>query len=97
MSGRFILAPFSGVVFIIFLALFVLKLFAFIDALTRPAPSYVAAGKQTKVFWGVILGIGTFINFSFIALAGVIAAIVYLVDVRPAIREVGRGGQGWYR
>jgi len=92
-----ILGPFGGVLLVLSLALEAIKIWAFVDSLIRPTPAYVAAGKQTKVFWCVILGIAVFVNFSLFALAGLIAAIVYLVDVRPAVRDVGRRGQGgWY-
>ena len=32
---------------------------------------------------------------SFLGLPAVIAAIVYLVDVRPAVRGLSRGGNNW--
>lgn len=98
MVHSIILGPFRGAILLIWFAIFVVKLWAFIDALTRPAPAYEATGKQTKVFWCVLLCVALFVSYSLFALAGLIAAIVYLVDVRPAVREVGRGGQGgWYR
>jgi hypothetical protein len=76
-----------------------MKVFALVDALVRPARLYVAAGKQTKVFWAVILTLAVLINVYLLWLAGIVAAIVYLVDVRPALREVGgsRGSQGGWR
>ncbi len=76
-----------------------LTAFAFIDALTRAAMLYPAAGKRTKQFWTVLLGVT--LAFAFLAgqplslffLPGVIAAAVYLTDVRPALRQVqGHGG-----
>jgi hypothetical protein len=73
-----------------------LKLWALIDAVTRPTQAYVAAGKLTKVAWvailaaAVVLG-GTNVLGLFGAL-GLVAAIVYLVDVRPAVREMRPGG-----
>jgi hypothetical protein len=81
---------------IVLLALFVLKVFAWIDALIRPAQLYVAAGKQTKVFWAVLLTVAVVVNGYFLGLAAIVAAIVYLVDVRPALREAG-GGRGSQR
>lgn len=75
------------------------EVFAFIDALTHKPEAYVAAGKQTKVFWTLFLGIAAVITFStrqfigLLGLIGVVAVIVYLVDVRPALRSM-RGGRG---
>lgn len=94
----FIYGPLGGLYLIISLALLVVELVALIDAAIRPAPAYVAAGKQTKVFWLVILVLALlFRGIGILGLAGLVAAIVYLVDVRPALREVGGGGSrgGW--
>ena len=78
------------------LALFVvalgLELFALVDAVTRPARSFEAAEKMTKVAWLLILGLAlvTLVLFaspvSLFGLVGVVAAGVYLADVRPALR-----------
>jgi Protein of unknown function (DUF2516) len=84
---------------------FVVKVFALIDAARQRGDAYVATGKRTKGFWAGILaaavglqlltGIDNPIGFFGINLLGLVAAIVYLVDVRPAIREItGQGGTG---
>ncbi|MFE9427121.1 DUF2516 family protein [Kitasatospora sp. NPDC006697] len=75
------------------------KAFALLDAATRPDQGYRAAGKKTKGFWLIILGLalgldlifGASFTTSMLTLAGLVAAIVYMVDVRPAIREL----TGW--
>lgn len=76
-----------------------LQVFAFVDALRHRPDAYVAAGKRTKKFWlavtGVALavGIAVFHPLNFLNVIAVVAAAVYLADVRPALREVtGRGG-----
>jgi Protein of unknown function (DUF2516) len=81
-------------------ALFILELVAFIDAAMRPTDAYVAAGKQTKQFWLVLIGLFSFITLTFgplglfgLGLVGIVASGVYLLDVRPALKEVG-GGRG---
>ena len=73
-----------------------LAAWAFIDALVRPAPAFVAAGKLTKPGWVAITGIAIAVVYffglmSFFGLPAIIAAIVYLVDVRPAVRGLRRG------
>ena len=74
----------------------VLKLWALVDAITRPSPAYVAASKLSKPIWIAILAaavlLGTTDVLGLFGLIGLIAAIVYLVDVRPAVREVRPGG-----
>ena len=73
-----------------------LKVWALVDACTRPQPAYVAAGKLTKVAWVAILAAAVLLGgtdvFGIFGLLGTVAAIVYLVDVRPAVRELNRGG-----
>lgn len=59
--------------------------------------AYRAAEKQTKKFWLILLGINLVINLLlpmlFLQIAGLIAAIVFMVDVRPALRAVSGGGR----
>jgi hypothetical protein len=73
-----------------------LALWAFVDALIRPAAGYVAAGKLTKPGWAAITGLAALVIYwmgpmSFLGLPAVIAAVVYLVDVRPTVRGLRRG------
>ena len=73
-----------------------LALWAFVDALVRPAPGFVAAGKLTKPGWLAITGLAVLVIYfftpmSFLGLPAVIGAVVYLVDVRPAVRGLRRG------
>ncbi len=73
-----------------------LAVWAFVDALVRPAPAFVAAGKLTKPAWAAITGIAGLVIYmfgvmSFLGLPAVIGSVVYLVDVRPAVRGLRRG------
>ncbi len=73
-----------------------LSLWALVDALVRPATGFVAAGKLTKPGWVAITALAALLLYwqgpmSFLGLPAVIAAIVYLVDVRPAVRGLRRG------
>ena len=79
-----------------------LQLWALIDALIRPTPAYVAAGKLTKPVWLALTGAsaltGIFLPLlSMFRLAGLVASLVYLVDVRPAVRATQGGSQGGSR
>ena len=76
-----------------------LVLFAFVDALIRPAPGFVAMGKLTKPAWVGITALAAVLIYlmgplNLFGLLAVTAAGVYLADVRPAVRELRRGN-GW--
>jgi heme/copper-type cytochrome/quinol oxidase subunit 2 len=81
-----LLLPLHGALFFVSLAAHVLVVVALIDAALQKEQGYIAADKQTKVFWLMALVISFFIIF-----IGVIAAIVYFVDVRPAVRQASGG------
>ncbi len=77
----------------------VLQLWALIDASIRPTPAFVAAGKLTKPAWLALTGASalTAIFLSplhMFRLAGLVASLVYLVDVRPAVRA-RQDGSRW--
>jgi hypothetical protein len=78
------------------LALLVVKLWAFISSLTFSAEAYNAANKLTKPAWTIILGIGVAVQlliggvFGILNLAFIVAAFVYLADVRPALSSLTR-------
>lgn len=80
------------------LAQLVLVAFAFIDASLRKQQAYVAADKQTKKFWLIILGLALLVllflggGLGILGILGTIAALVYVVDARPALRQVGGSG-----
>ncbi len=89
------------------LAVFVLSVWALVDCLVRPARAFPTAGKRTRSFWLAVTGGATLLAFlalppagiQFLGLIAAVAAIVYLVDVRPAVapysrRRGGRGGAG---
>jgi predicted PurR-regulated permease PerM len=73
-------------------------LWALIDCVLRPPAAFVAAGKLTKPMWLAISALALLFLWlsgplSFLGIPAIIAAIVYLVDVRPAVREVQGGGR----
>jgi 4-amino-4-deoxy-L-arabinose transferase-like glycosyltransferase len=85
---------------------FGVEVWAFVDALRQRSDAFVAAGKLTKQRWLIILGValafgilslppgGSFLGpLLLLNVAAVVAAAVYLSDVRPAVRQI-RGGGG---
>jgi len=83
------------------LVVFGTQLFALVDAIRRPAGAFTAEGKLTKPIWLVILAVAAALGFlslpiggpnlGFLGLVAVVAAIVYLVDVRPRLQPYGNG------
>lgn len=82
-----------------------LGVFAVFDAATRRPDAFAAADKQTKGTWSgitaacavvAVLGVlvqGPFGVFGLLWLASLIGSLVYLLDVRPKLREVQRGSR----
>ncbi len=74
--------------------------FAVFDCLRRRPDAFVAAGKRTKQFWLLVTGVALLLGFvslgglGFLAIVSVIAAGVYLADVKPALDQVTRRGGG---
>jgi hypothetical protein len=107
-------ASVQQLLFLLFsLAIFALSVWALVDCLTRPARAFPVAGKRTRTFWLAITALAVVVAFlglplggvpgffQFLALAAAVAAVVYLVDVRPAVapysrRRRGGRGQGGY-
>jgi hypothetical protein len=87
--------------YVLLVAAFVVEAWAFIDAVRRPAAAFVAAGKQTKPLWLIILGVALVIGIagavgllsivSFIPIIAFVAAAIYLADVRPKVRGFKSG------
>ncbi|MGW1953714.1 DUF2516 family protein [Streptomyces sp. NPDC001920] len=89
---------FQGFLWLLSMALIVFSGFALIDAAIRREDAYRAADKKTKPFWLIILGLAFVVNLifnilSFLPIIGLIATIVYMVDVRPALKGLPGGGR----
>jgi Protein of unknown function (DUF2516) len=84
----------NSVMGFVYLALLLVKVFAFIDAATRRADAFTATDKLTKPAWLLILGLAAacdlLLGSLLLLLAGTVAAFVYILDVRPALASVTR-------
>ena len=85
--------------FILALVALGLELWAVVDCARHRANAFEATGKRTKTFWLALTGgaaligvISFFGTLGLFGLAAVVAASVYLADVRPAVKDAGRGG-----
>lgn len=97
-----------GIFFLLSLAALVLTVMAVADAVRHPAGAYQAAGKLSKPAWVGITAVAFLLvladllgrlaggggGFGFLVLLPVVAAGIYLADVRPALRSVGGGRRG---
>ncbi|MGA5044153.1 DUF2516 family protein [Streptomyces arboris] len=96
-----LLAGFGSFIQLLYLGMLVLAVVAFVFAATAREDAYRAADKKKKSFWLIILGVSIAVNlypiFLFLQLAGVVASIVFMVDVRPALKEVSGGSGGGRR
>jgi uncharacterized protein DUF2516 len=79
---------------------FLLTGYAFIDVLRHKGTLFPHAGRLSKGVWLGILGAAFLISIvsffgplGILNVAGVIAAGVYLADLRPKLRQLG-GGRG---
>ncbi len=94
-----VFGSFQSIVFwVLAIGSLALKGFALFDALRVKEEAFSLAGKLTKTIWLVILGLCLAVNvvmlnpLSFLNLIGIVGAAVYLIDVRPAVKQIGGGG-----
>jgi hypothetical protein len=84
----------DGIEGIFVIVLLCLNLWALVDAILRPAQAYHAADKQSKTAWlwilGLALGVQLLLGSGLFLLIGIVAILVYLIDVRPALVAVTR-------
>ena len=94
--------PVSGFIYLaIYWACIGANVFAFVDALRHKPAAYIAADRQTKQIWLLILGGSLIAQWLFNALSGgvlsmlglaaIVATLVYLVDVRRKLIDVSNG------
>ena len=85
------------VTLVIWVAGIVAGLYAFVHAIRQRSDAFTAAEKQTKPIWAGITGVGALLlvflqgPLNFLWLVGIIAVLVYLVDVRPRVVEIQQG------
>ncbi len=81
-----------------------LELFAFINCITQRAEAFPVVGSLPKGAWLAMTGGSVLLTLLFgqgggiVGLFGMIAltvALVYVLDVRPALRDATEGPGGW--
>ena len=91
--------------FVLTIALVLIEAFALINCVTQRADAFPVVGSLSKNGWlGILLasvlvtaicGFGFGQTISIFAFAAITAAAVYLLDVRPALRDATNGSGGW--
>lgn len=90
----------TDLLWVLFLLCMGLRVWGLGDCLIRKAAAFPAAGKLTKPAWvllnafSVVIGLLIKYPINFLTLAFLVVSLVYLTDVRPAVREVS-GGNRW--
>ena len=93
----------SAVLLVLGLGALGLTGFAAVDSMRFGSNLYPAIGRQTKIFWVAVLVVAflvAIVSFGYalglLNIIGVVAAGVYLADVRPKLQQVsgGRGSGG---
>jgi hypothetical protein len=82
----------SLVTIVLFVVFLIVKVWALADCATRPKDAFPAAGRKSWLLWLAITGASAVTGLVFsplgiFGLAGLVASIVYLVDVRPRVAE----------
>lgn len=96
------LLPGHQVIFVLWIAALLLQGFAAVHCLLQRTDAFPAAGKWNKWGWAIVTFLAVVVTFlsgsplGILPLIGFVASCVYLVDVRPAVREIsgGRGSSG---
>jgi hypothetical protein len=87
----------SYIVYTIWLVGIPVGVYAFVHAMLQRADAFTAVDKLTKPAWLGITGVAALVlilfrgPMTFLWLPGIIAALVYIVDVRPRVTEAQRG------
>jgi uncharacterized protein DUF2516 len=90
--------------FALTLALLIIEAVAFVNCLTQRADAFPVVGSLTKPTWLAILAAGLLVTLlcglpgngvSLFGLVAITAAAIYLLDVRPALRDASNGTGNW--
>jgi hypothetical protein len=85
---------------ILLLVVLVVEIIAFVNCLTQRAEAFPVIGSIPKGGWLGLTGAAIFFTlflgpFSIFGMVAVAAALIYLLDVRPALREAVDGNGSW--
>ncbi|MFF5353770.1 DUF2516 family protein [Saccharopolyspora hirsuta] len=94
------LALYQWILLVIWIAGIPVGVFAFVHAALQRPDAFTAVDKLSKVKWLAITGAAALLlildsrgPYGIIWIAGLVASLVYIVDVRPKVREIQ--GRSW--
>jgi len=85
------------VVLILWVLFGIVKIWAFVDCVRRPAEAFPAVGRVSKILWLILTGAAALtglipnLTMGIIGIAGIVVALVYLFDVRVRIIDITGG------
>ncbi|MFC3992136.1 DUF2516 family protein [Actinoplanes siamensis] len=86
---------------LILLIALILETVAFVHCLTQRGAAFQALGTLPKGAWAAIIGICALLTYwgssalGIFGLIGIAAALIYLLDVRPGLRDIADGKGFW--
>lgn len=88
--------------FVIFIFAVIIEIAAFVHCLLQRPDAFRAVGTLSKGLWLALTGGAVFLSLlllssptGILGLIGITAAAIYLLDVRPAVRDASDGSGGW--
>ncbi|BCJ43149.1 hypothetical protein GCM10010168_01090 [Actinoplanes ianthinogenes] len=87
--------------FAILLVALILETVAFVHCLTQRGAGFQALGTLPKGAWAAIIGICLLLTYwgksalGIFGLIGIAAALIYLLDVRPGLKDIADGKGFW--
>ncbi|MDQ2837412.1 MAG: DUF2516 family protein [Actinomycetota bacterium] len=90
----------NWMLFVLFIGVLILQIWALVDCISRKAPAFPAAGKLTKATWILLNALAVALVLlvqnvtNLLSYISIIICAVYLADVRPAVREIS-GPSRW--
>ena len=92
----------SYLAWLIVLAMVVIEVVALVNCLSQRADAFPVVGSLSKNQWTAILlasvlgtVLCTYVGFQLVAVIAITAAAIYLLDVRPALRDATDGSGNW--
>jgi hypothetical protein len=91
----------AGINLVILIVSLGLEAWAFVHCAVQRPDAFNAVGTLSKGLWLALIGGTLLLSMVFFAilplftLIALTAALVYLLDIRPAIREITNGGGSW--
>ncbi|WP_122981449.1 DUF2516 family protein [Actinoplanes teichomyceticus] len=86
---------------IILIFALILEAVAFVHCLTQRGAGFQALGTLPKGAWAAIIGVSIFLTYlgqsalGIFGLIGIAASLIYLLDVRPGLRDIADGKGFW--